>query len=1560
MKIKIMNRIRKLSLFLRSVSIGIMLTFLPVNATWADSFVSAGAPALAVELLSGQDLMLQRSVEARQDIALRADIYGSVLAICKYLFKEKLPLKFLSPNIENELGYVVSGLERGRVTSFEHFESVEQNPGVFVSAPEFLSEEDVIVIPYSGGGRDVLIYAAQKNNPKFARLGGEEERLSEEYVIKIHRLERTGVNKPYIRGKKVEDIAASEEVSRLIRSLKEKDISATVNNKRLEFLSDNPASLLDFIKRFTVLRENEDILFVLRERLAVESGRPLEGALISEMVKGLYNGIFDQEEYLKTYSEEKPLRVSIFRGGRGATGITRFLSNMPNVAVDVILGGTDDGRSWYIAAQDFNATGLPDVGKSLLDLGKDIDVIDFLGARLKGDKAELVDGVEEFMDVMEEVAKGKTGKIENKLADYMDGTEILAEKIKESFTEQGLGMVADKGKRNSIILLCDELADTSKVYRRRAKAISGISSLLQDIIDKAESEKEETYMRFLKKQVDTVFNFNKMSGLYFYLSQMAPEKVSKLFLYLRKFMEVFPNVKKHDDPEKYTDFTLHNIPMRSVFLLGAAWYYDGDWQKAVDELFDIVDVPEKNKILFATKERKHLMGMLEDGTVYFTETGINEHPKSSKMLGLWLVDRKFDMKGFAEYLEARGIMIKNITVDEKSVQDEGLRREIIENTMKVDPEFAVRTAEIISEMSITGKYSKEKCIANPKAIKAIEKADAIFYSVTTLESNMGSSLVVEGVKKAIERNVEAVKIDFVNPTVENDPVLENAGQGINAVDIMERIYRYVSGHQGYCVPRHTWEGVSHFMDYVVGSPDIYEKLDMRKKYIPFDPVTTEDSVYGRIGAVGMDLELKKAVPKQRKDYSGYNEEYGFYSPQLTGETIISLTALKGSGFKLSSTVGLEFLSPDEKENPQKETMNRFRNVIREVVRDGKKIAWVSDLEDTMNKSGIRVSEEALDVIIEILRQGIPFIVISGSSRKKIDRSFTEYLLKKVSSDEKNILNNLIISSNSGNEAYQYDIDKDKFVLFNAVDMKKEIGAEKYDLAIKIIKDVMENWVDADGRNFKKILEVIMGIRFSTDDSWRRFKGGCLEERSPEGGDEQITQIALRFLGKGAVRSQKEEFKKNGGDEFREQFAKHLREVFLKNEIPLSVTVTQLSTIDITLKDFDKSRGMEIISDRMKLKGYYIIYSGDGFSPGHNDESALRVANIIFNLGKYFNPVRSCHYRAKGHVFQLPDTKEKGFVDLIHAFIGEIKDINEEKSGSIGFLMKTMGIVSDFRQRFIFETDRFGNSIGWSIPDGLKKNVLDLFFRVEEAIFNTKAKEHEIAQEVNREIPRAEKEIRDFKMNNIISELIILARRAKDRGEDLVVALDTGWIPGNAEGDLQQLAISALINDIESLGGGLKGIGFKNLKIVLKDRKKDLKEWSCEIMDSLDEKNDFSNVVIMGSKGVKTFFDSEILAGVDNEKRAFIAEIDPSELDAAYEEYGERESEQILIDVLSMMAVAINLAVGGRNAPDIPMIVKDSYDSVKRTVVLLPKARMMGYGDLVEFYKAERNALKTAA
>jgi len=294
-------------------------------------------------------------------------------------------------------------------------------------------------------------------------------------------------------------------IGNLVGELKKTSVTVRIHGQALDELADNPEKLEEQFSHYSVVKDPEEIEKILQAKLDLVQGKALPSGIDRHDIEVLFDALFNQEEFLARYSEQHPLNVVIFRGGRGASQYTEVLKNLPNVRVQVILGAVDDGRSWYTAARDFKATGVPDMGKSLLDLAEDQAVKKFLAMRLAGEDSQLKENLEALV-----------------------------------------------------------------------WAADGISL-----------EKRRQISRYLKKFLE------KIQGEY-----------------------------------HWSHFSLNDIPMRSVVLLGAVWDLEDQntpdfWQKAVDEVGVLLDVGAGNRVILPTKERRYLVGMSADGTIFGAETGIN-------------------------------------------------------------------------------------------------------------------------------------------------------------------------------------------------------------------------------------------------------------------------------------------------------------------------------------------------------------------------------------------------------------------------------------------------------------------------------------------------------------------------------------------------------------------------------------------------------------------------------------------------------------------------------------------------------------------------------------------------------------------------------------------------------------------------------------------------------------------------------------------------------------------------------------------------------------------------
>lgn len=223
----------------------------------------------------------------------------------------------------------------------------------------------------------------------------------------------------------------------------------------------------------------------------------------------------------------------------------------------------------------------------------------------------------------------------------------------------------------------------------------------------------------------------------------------------------------------------------------------------------------------------------------------------------------------------------------------------------------------------------------------------------------------------------------------------------------------------------------------------------------------------------------------------------------------------------------------------------------------------------------------------------------------------------------------------------------------------------------------------------------------------------------------------------------------------------------------------------------------------------------------------------------------------------------------------------------------------------------------------------------------------VAQELKASMSRLDSD-------SIIGSMIVLARRAKLQDQKLIVGLETDWIPGYAEkGSLQQGAISSLVREVESLDETLLSMGLENVVVIHKSKDELATAVSEEAVKSNTK---LSNVVILGSSATLNSDAFASLRSTPDEARAFMAAVDPSELESYYKDHKSDTNEQLTIRLMEMLCMALELAVG-KEPPQLPIIA--SYDKALRIVVFLPKAEPADYEELRRFYNAAQKALQAA-
>jgi len=121
----------------------------------------------------------------------------------------------------------------------------------------------------------------------------------------------------------------------------------------------------------------------------------------------------------------------------------------------------------------------------------------------------------------------------------------------------------------------------------------------------------------------------------------------------------------------------------------------------------------------------------------------------------------------------------------------------------------------------------------------------------------------------------------------------------------------------------------------------------------------------------------------------------------------------------------------------------------------------------------------------------------------------------------------------------------------------------------------------------------------------------------------------------------------------------------------------------------------------------------------------------------------------------------------------------------------------------------------------------------------------------------------------------------------------------------------------------------------------------------------SNVVAIASQeSIEKSAAFDPLRSTESQARAYLIGINPSQLLAAYEKYGESLDSQIDVDITHLLLTAVDFAASGE-LPNIPMVDNDRSDAVRRILIVTPPARMEKYGDLKNINEGRKTTLASA-
>jgi stalled ribosome alternative rescue factor ArfA len=205
--------------------------------------------------------------------------------------------------------------------------------------------------------------------------------------------------------------------------------------------------------------------------------------------------------------------------------------------------------------------------------------------------------------------------------------------------------------------------------------------------------------------------------------------------------------------------------------------------------------------------------------------------------------------------------------------------------------------------------------------------------------------------------------------------------------------------------------------------------------------------------------------------------------------------------------------------------------------------------------------------------------------------------------------------------------------------------------------------------------------------------------------------------------------------------------------------------------------------------------------------------------------------------------------------------------------------------------------------------------------------------------------------SMVSAMMVQARKAKREDKKFVIGIDTSWIPGSAKGSLQSQAITPLLNGIQNLDSVLRSHGMDNV-VVVRGEGEDLLQ---KMEKEAGSKDALSRSVVLASEKTIAAIQK---AFKDNIKDSpFMAMVDPRELEKASKGKGSYDQEQLYIQIVTMLMMAVELQASNTPIPNNPLI-KD-YDPVNKLVRFLPKAEMKDIEELKKQYKLELEIIRAA-
>ena len=218
-----------------------------------------------------------------------------------------------------------------------------------------------------------------------------------------------------------------------------------------------------------------------------------------------------------------------------------------------------------------------------------------------------------------------------------------------------------------------------------------------------------------------------------------------------------------------------------------------------------------------------------------------------------------------------------------------------------------------------------------------------------------------------------------------------------------------------------------------------------------------------------------------------------------------------------------------------------------------------------------------------------------------------------------------------------------------------------------------------------------------------------------------------------------------------------------------------------------------------------------------------------------------------------------------------------------------------------------------------------------------------------------KNIDKLEVDNIISSIIILARRAKQEKQRMIIGVELDWIPRGP----MNTKLDSLISEMKKLIADLGKMGLDNLVLVNSNSENlagDIFSEMRKRTDGYSGETKPSNVIVLASNStIKDHVFNDLRSTKDNPKRALLAGVNMIDI-------GEKsglEYQLNPVEITRMLSIAVDFALGKFIDVKDLINLKVEYDGTFRNIIFWPKAVPMDYKSLLEQNERKLLAVKSA-